>query len=270
MLAWNKHLPGIVIVVAVLCSIGVAISSRYRIDNLEAENRLLKAEQDTTRMVGEHTAQRLAIELDSERELRALVLDSLEELKGELHGKVRSLTSLRIKLKQIADSLKADSVVSVDTLADGNVIFQFSRVEQVHPGYHIGFRPNVSLPALYGVNSNEITVEADIEVGFSPIGVHVVLTEDRKGVWESSVEVDSPLFESFGNLRTFTNPYKPGFFDKVKLGAGVGVLTTGGLYGRVGGGYSWAMISVIAGPSTQGIEVSATKSLSEIFGGSKR
>lgn len=251
----RKQITGLVIIALLLAlAIGIHIA-RARIDDLQQDLRNANARADTLRMVADDAAQRLAIEVDGEREMRRLAEAKLGEVEGELSGTIRALSSVTMQLETLRDSVATSGPGEVDTLGGGFLRIRFPREVRKREGYWIGFYPAVTLPDVPGLNTDSVSVAAVLETGFDPIQVDLALTEDRAGVWEATTHTSSPLFRSFGNVETHVNPYRPGFFDLCRVHGAVGFATPVGLYGQVGLGFSWWNAQAMAGPGVAGGEV---------------
>jgi len=232
--------------------------------NLEFQLIQKTADADSLRMIGSTTAQKLANIASSEKDIRLITERELALKKGELAGWIRAYTDLEIQFGDLRDTLITDSPEAIDTTGETAAITYTERKE-FKPGYTIGFKPTLSLPKPLVIYADDFSIVASIHVKFQPFFIRLALTEDKKGQWETTVTTDSPLFQSYGRMNTIVNPYRLAFWDKLKVGAGVGITLPIGLYGKVGAGYNQWAAHLVAGSEFVGLEFSCLTPVSSIW-----
>jgi len=234
-----------------------------RLDYLDRVLDQVEARNDSIRQVDSITYQRYALEVKNDREIRDQVEANLRRL---LEGKIRAYTELSIQLETLRDSISnSEPPDQIDTLQNGMIRISFPASRREYPGYNISLQPTVFVPKVHGLRPDSVQVSSVIETEFDPIGIDIVLTENKSGIWETTVRSDSPIFNGASSLETFVNPYREGFFDRLFLSGGIGVQSPGGIYASAGIGYKWTRIRVIAGPGVSGLELGGEVKVSSLW-----
>jgi len=234
----EKIVPKIALILLALLIIAV-VYFRETTLALKREVAELKSENCELKNLRDGLVYKTAVIAGSQSEIRKRVLAELDMTKNELLGKVRAYANLEVKFKDLAATLKSDTVVSVtfDSLGGDYTYLTFQERTKSFPGYQVSFLPSLLAPCSILGLKDRLSVSADINTKIDPIIIRMALTENSKGVWATYFNTDNPIFNSFGKLETIVSPFKPTFWDRLRFIGG------GGYYGnkvclKLGGAYS--------------------------------
>lgn len=227
---------------------------------------LLKERSASAEIVylNKETVQKLTLIVDDEKSLRKLAESEIGVLKGELNGKVRIYNSLIIEYNRLLASIKVDSgdIDNIDT-SGGFAYVRYNEIVREYDGYTVGHRSVLAYPEFLLNYSSKFSIASEIFTDIDPMIIRLILTEDNKGMWETTINVDSPLFKNYGDVRTFVNPHRDTFWDKLSVCAGLGVFNS--VYLKAGIGYSKWYVSAIINPRGGGLDISGSVPVSDLW-----
>jgi len=166
---------------------------KYRAAMLKYSDMYSTAKGETVKMAEEF----------SKLELKNKELNKEIKKQGE---KIQSLIDLNANIK---DSV-ANIITTPDTVyIDNNGSMPIRRFALSQGNFTLKGYFEIRLP--YRITFDEIKAE---------IALEIAMTQDRDLIWRSYIISTDPSFV-VNNIQTSIKPYKPGFWDKLKFGAGL-------------------------------------------------